>query len=54
MWLVGDRHFVTGQPSTHFEANIEVMRAFGAAQIELTTDISDPQRRWQVTLQIAA
>jgi RNA 3'-terminal phosphate cyclase (ATP) len=50
MWLAGGGHFVTGRPSTHLETIIEVMRAFGAAQIELAPDLSDPQRRWRVEL----
>jgi RNA 3'-terminal phosphate cyclase (ATP) len=54
MWIAGGGHFVTGRPSTHLETNIDVMQAFGSAQIELTPDLIDPQRRWRVTLRIGA
>jgi RNA 3'-terminal phosphate cyclase (ATP) len=50
MLVAGGGHFVTGRPSSHLETNIETLRAFGIAEIELGPDASDPQRRWRVTL----
>lgn len=46
--LAGGGSFVTGRPSQHLETNAEVIRAFGAADIDIRPDEGDPQRRWRV------
>lgn len=48
--LAGGGSFVTGRPNTHLETNAAVIRAFGAADITIAPDDSDPQRRYRVTL----
>lgn len=48
--LAGGGSFVTGRPNAHLETNAAVIRAFGAADITIAPDDSDPQRRYRVTL----
>ncbi len=48
--LAGGGSFVTGRPNAHLETNAAVIRAFGAADITIAPDDSDPQRRSRVTL----
>lgn len=42
--------FVTGRPTLHLETNADVIRAFGAAEIEIRPDDSDPQRRYRISV----
>jgi RNA 3'-terminal phosphate cyclase (ATP) len=50
MLIAGGGHFVTGRPSSHLQTNIETLRAFDLAEIELGPDESDPPRRWRLSL----
>ena len=49
--VMGGGSFVTGRPSTHLETNAAVIRAFGAAAIDISPDPGDPQRRYRVSVQ---
>lgn len=48
--LAGGGGFVTGRPTSHLETNAAVIRAFGAADIDIRPDDSDPQRRYRVSV----
>jgi len=48
--LSGGGSFVTGRPTLHLETNADVIRAFGAADIDIRPDDSDPQRRYRISV----
>jgi RNA 3'-terminal phosphate cyclase (ATP) len=48
--VAGGGCFVTGRPSSHLETNAAVIRAFGAADVLIEPDESDPQRRYRVSV----
>ncbi|MBL8300926.1 MAG: RNA 3'-terminal phosphate cyclase [Rhodanobacteraceae bacterium] len=50
--LAGGGSYVTGRPSLHLETNAAVIRAFGAAEVEIRPDDSDPQRRYRVSVAV--
>lgn len=51
--LAGGGSFVTGRPTTHLETNAAVIRAFGAAEVTIAPDDSDPQRRYRVSVAVS-
>lgn len=50
--LAGGGSFVTGRPTPHLETNAAVIRAFGAADIDIRPDDGDPQRRYRVSVAV--